>query len=126
MQSDNKEGDFFHAGHRYNIHDLHRIIDSNPGRHNAAAPPNRGMNAFSRSDGMSYGPHDAPPPRLGPNGRPMVRQRHFGIRSNWVEMPEYRGPSSEQCERDMAEQIEFIEKHPDGLGPTWNPSRKRW
>jgi hypothetical protein len=124
-----REGDFFHSGERYNIHDLYRIIDSKAQRHNAPAPLHRGANAFSRSGGMGYGPHNAPPWRLGPNGRPMIREHHFGTRGDRVEMPdpeEVRRQSREQRERDMAENIDFIEKNPHRLGPTWNPSWKRW
>ena len=122
-----REGDFFHAGHRYNIHDIHGIIDSRSQRRNGPPPPNRGPDAFSRGDSMGHGPHNAPPPRLGPNGRPMVREP-VGIRRNWVEVPgeqdSYR-ESREECEKQMAADIEFIERNPHRLGPTWNPSWKR-
>ena len=29
-------------------------------------------------------------------------------------------------ERNMAAQLEFIERNPHRLGPTWDPSWKRW
>lgn len=80
-----RDGDFFHGDERYNIHDLHRMIDADPrmgggrrGMHGPGAPPpvNRNGNAFMAMNGV-YGPHNAPPRVLGPNGRPMVPNMRY-------------------------------------------------
>ncbi|KAM0706148.1 hypothetical protein Q7P35_006697 [Cladosporium inversicolor] len=129
-KDDTSEGDFFFAGHRYNIHTLHQMIDS---RHpDTPPPPNRSANAFALSSHGAYGPHNArpaPAPRLGPNGRPMTKLEHFGRRGEWVEMPNpqaYRRENRAERERNMSAQLEFIERNPHRLGPTWNPSWRRW
>lgn len=126
-------GDFTHDGHTYNIHRLHQLIDA---RHpNSPAPPNRGAQAFALSSHGAYGPHNAPPaaaPRLGPNGQPMIWMDKFGHTGDWVEMEDpqaYRRDTEEnraERERNMAAQLEFIERNPHRLGPTWDPSWKRW
>lgn len=73
-QNNTTEGDFTYDGHTYNIHRLHQLIDA---RHpNSPPPSNRGANAFALPSHGAYGPHNAPPrpqPRLGPNGRPMIK-----------------------------------------------------
>jgi len=58
----------------------------------------------------------------------MIKMEGFGYRGEWVETPDpqaYRRDDEAgraERERDMAAQLEFIERNPHRLGPTWRPS----
>ena len=62
----------------------------------------------------------------------MIKLEHFGHRGEWVEMPDlqaYRRDTEEnraERERNMAVDLEFIERNPHRLGPTWSPTWRRW
>jgi hypothetical protein len=61
----------------------------------------------------------------------MIRMDHFGYKGKWVEILDpqaYRREDEEgraERERDLAAQLEFIERHPQRLGNTWRPSWRR-
>lgn len=131
-QTNSREGDFTYNGQTYNIHHLHQLIDFR--RPNSFPPANRGHDAFAFASHGAYGPHNTPPrpaPRLGPNGRPMIRMDHFGYSGEWVETPDPQAYRREdeagraERERDLAAQLEFIKRHPERLGNTWRPSWRR-